>query len=377
MPKIRIVEKDMTNALASVAGENVIFLVDSGLSEIVEINSLSDLEKQTNLTKKAIMEKILRRGGKIIAAGSYASAKEFLSDRNQFDVKILLVDEGSVSQQSGGESGDEDVDVSDLTAALEIAEKRKDVAVFYGKTHAKYFPAEEELLSQEMSSTDAFVNTEYRKYLGKFVLPFVAKSLVADEQTVAESAVLSYLKMVADGNAEWLAFAGSKRGVVPGATNCGYLTEDEIDELQPSSVAQGEIAFAMNPICKVNPWGIRIWGSRTGMPLGGDDKTMGLVAQSFANIRILICDIKKKLYSAAREFQFEPDTDVLWVNFTGKVNVLLEEMKQSYGIAGYKWIQETTPDRAKIKAKLRIIPIEPVEDFDLTLELADSLEVAE
>ena len=34
-------------------------------------------------------------------------------------------------------------------------------------------------------------------------------------------------------------------------------------------------------------------------------------------------------------------------------------------------------ERAKIKATLKIVPIEAVEDFDLTIELADSLEVAE
>ena len=52
-------------------------------------------------------------------------------------------------------------------------------------------------------------------------------------------------------------------------------------------------------------------------------------------------------------------------------------MKQSYGIAAYRWIREETTERAKIKAILRIVPIEAVEDFDLTVELADSLEVAE
>ena len=52
-------------------------------------------------------------------------------------------------------------------------------------------------------------------------------------------------------------------------------------------------------------------------------------------------------------------------------------MVQSYGIAGYKWIKEETSEKAKLKAILRIIPIEAIEDFDLTLELTDSLEVTE
>ena len=39
-------------------------------------------------------------------------------------------------------------------------------------------------------------------------------------------------------------------------------------------------------------------------------------------------------------------------------------------------IKETS-EKAKLKAILRIIPIEAIEDFDLTLELTDSLEVTE
>ena len=142
--------------------------------------------------------------------------------------------------------------------------------------------------------------------------------------------------------------------------------------------------IAINPIVNMNPWGMRIWGNRTCLPNKNvlnagtpDPNSDQLVASSFANVRILICDIKKALYKAARRCQFEQNSDVLWVNFTSQVNTLLEEMKQSYGIVGYRWTREATTERAKIKAILRIVPIEAVEDFDLTVELADSLEVAE
>ena len=102
---------------------------------------------------------------------------------------------------------------------------------------------------------------------------------------------------------------------------------------------------------------MRIWGNRTCLPntnvltTGEDLKwadgavanvsdistdTDQLVASSFANIRILLCDIKKALYKASRSRQFEQNSDVLWVNFTSQVNPLLEEMKQSYGISAYR-----------------------------------------
>ena len=44
---------------------------------------------------------------------------------------------------------------------------------------------------------------------------------------------------------------------------------------------------------------------------------------------------------------------------------------------GYKLIKEATNKKGTLKAKIRIIPVEAVEDFDLTIELADSLEIVE
>ena len=69
------------------------------------------------------------------------------------------------------------------------------------------------------------------------------------------------------------------------------------------------------------------------------------------------------------ETNVRQNNDVLWVNFQASVNGLLEEMKQSYGIAGYKWVQEATTERAKLKAILKIVPIEPVEPITAILLL--------
>ena len=49
-------------------------------------------------------------------------------------------------------------------------------------------------------------------------------------------------------------------------------------------------------------------------------------------------------------------------------------MKNNSGIQGYKIIRQTTDERAKLKCKIKIIPIEAVEDFDLTVEINDSFE---
>ena len=48
-------------------------------------------------------------------------------------------------------------------------------------------------------------------------------------------------------------------------------------------------------------------------------------------------------------------------------------MKNSQGIEDYKITKVATSEKATLKATIRVIPIEAVEYFDLTVELADSL----
>ena len=49
-------------------------------------------------------------------------------------------------------------------------------------------------------------------------------------------------------------------------------------------------------------------------------------------------------------------------------------MKADQGIRDYKIVKvrEANPKKATLKAKIRIIPIEAVEDFDLEVSLEDS-----
>ena len=47
-------------------------------------------------------------------------------------------------------------------------------------------------------------------------------------------------------------------------------------------------------------------------------------------------------------------------------------MKGDQGIQDYKFIKVKTASKATLKAIIRIIPIEAVEDFDISLTLEDS-----
>ena len=55
------------------------------------------------------------------------------------------------------------------------------------------------------------------------------------------------------------------------------------------------------------------------------------------------------------------------------ITPLLDQMQTSGGINGYQIKKEKSIKKATLKATIRIIPIEAVEDFDITLELADDL----
>lgn len=247
-------------------------------------------------------------------------------------------------------------------------------------------------MSTDIPSSDkGFYSDEQKQPVGKYAIPYYSTGIhkVGDSKTTLkanEAYILAFLNNLNNGYATWQAVAGATRGAIPGDYVVdGYLKESEIDNMQLRLYVDDATSVAINPIVNMNPWGMRIWGNRTCLPnknvMGeGDQPSKAsdqLVASSFANVRILICDIKKALYKAARSCQFEQNSDVLWVNFTSQVNTLLEQMKQGYGIAAYKWIREESTERAKLKATLKVVPLEAVEDFDLSIELADSLEVAE
>lgn len=99
----------------------------------------------------------------------------------------------------------------------------------------------------------------------------------------------------------------------------------------------------------------------------------GLKFSHFLNIRQLCCTLKQVLYEATRKFTFEPNSDLLWINFVNAIKPTLEAMKADQGISGYKISRVATDKKALLVAKVRIVPIEAVEDFDLSIYLEDSL----
>lgn len=185
---------------------------------------------------------------------------------------------------------------------------------------------------------------------------------------------------------DWFAISGSTRGVTPLAKfiPLNKYGDADVDLLEPRSAGdnnKNNNHIGINAICNVRPYGDIIWGNRTmhplSIPLTGNGDTIQLVASDFLNIRSLCCDIKKTLYRAARRYTFDPNSDTLWFNFKSGITPLLEDMKANDGIRDYQILKVPTTKKALLAARIIISPIEAVEDFDLTIELSDSIEVVE
>lgn len=170
--------------------------------------------------------------------------------------------------------------------------------------------------------------------------------------------------------AEWYAVAGYTRGI------CGkpikYLTKTfgdvDVNTLCPRVVNDYATGAAINLII-TERGNYYLWGNRTAEPL----TNKGLIFSHFLNIRQLCCTLKQVLYEATRKFTFEPNSDLLWINFVNAIKPTLEAMKADQGISGYKISRVATDKKALLVAKVRIVPIEAVEDFDISIYLEDSL----
>ncbi len=174
-----------------------------------------------------------------------------------------------------------------------------------------------------------------------------------------------YLNALAESiktNVDWLAIAGVSRGLVP---NIKQLTQDIT-----SAVVEEwskEKGISINPITYINPYGYTIWGNRT-----LNDNNHELVATSFLNCRLLITEVKRALYNAAIKYMFENDSNVLWVNFKSLVEKTLEKMVANNGLQKYSVVKEVSKERATLTATVTIWLIEPIEKFNLTVNITDS-----
>lgn len=200
---------------------------------------------------------------------------------------------------------------------------------------------------------------------GAMFSPWCAYNINGIDITLPAS--VAYLEAVASGivnNPIWYAMAGLQRGLVSGAPIVIYGEEF-------ANTLTTKTGASVNPIAYVNGV-VTIWGNRTLFNNEGS-----LKASSFLNIRNLCTRLKKQLYVSAKSILFEQNTDRLWFNFKSQLVAILDNMKTGQGISGYKVIKLQATERGQVRALIRIVPIEAVEEVDLTIELRDTLTVEE
>ena len=306
-------------------------------------------------------------------------------DKSKYDLRFIYL---------GGFCNTDSHD-SACTAAITCAGNRGDALAVIAAPYNKKKAADiNTWINTSLSSTlgakinrkgVTFAATDNNESYGQYAAIFTPqlKTSIVDINNKAVSpfkidAAWNYLSAFAKqlGNyAPWYATAGSLRGGSSyNFTPMVKYGESDIDLLQKREYSENT-SYATNLVTEIRPYGNILWGNRTMCPL--DSTSTQLRAASFLNIRQLCITLKKTLYRAARRFTYEPNSDVLWVNFKSQITPLLDEMKANQGIRGYQLSKLSTNKKAVLAANIKIIPIEAVEDFDLTIELTDSIEVSE
>lgn len=417
MPKINIIEKDLTTSNSTTYDDFVVaVLAIPAITPTTEEQATPVLVSNNSGNKEAItfdafaasyygtstssygystMKELVKERGMTALFVPYSSEEsledEFdktifakLADRSLYDIRFILTGEAKSVKASknaircAAKRGDA-IALIDIPAQIEPEES--------GTEPTKLDTAEKISKYIENNFTDETITRTYTDgssvqeniyaYAAAFSPAFKYGS--SETQLDATTGYLAAFATYITRFPEWFATAGSIRGVMPYQNVKPTIKLGEI-EINEFLTTRNGTKKACNPISLVRPYGNIIYGNRTMFDTLAADVAefgTGLRASHFLNIRQLCCTLKKVIYRAARRFTFEPNTDVLWVNFCEAIRPTLEKMRTSQGIRAYSIQREVTTEKALLKAKIVISPIEAVEDFDFTVELADEVVVSE
>lgn len=278
---------------------------------------------------------------------------EFLKDYNAYNVEVLTMGAPSIIPDTF------DTDLANYL--IDICGSRKDCfAIIDYSTDVS-----DTMISVKQALNDS-ITSAWTQYAAAFV----------DWDTnTGMPGSYTYLMKLADANVggkRWDSVSGVQRGVVNSIYNGSVI---KMDKYTLDNVIQTKVGRSYNGIVKVRPYGWTIWGDRT---LLANNEGTGLKATSFLSIRLMICDIVKRAYNAAINNTFESNNDITWTNYKLEIQALLDRMVASGKLASYKLVRKATTDRAKIACIIRLVPNEPVEDFDIYIDLQNgSAEVTE
>lgn len=304
-------------------------------------------------------------------------ALDEFKDRNLFNIKFITTGGYANKGKLKADSIEDDGLALD-EKLVEIASERGDAIALV--EFRELFKDKTELLT-ELSNINSTDDYSYAAAFFPWCKFTVSATGTSTEYNMPAS--FAYLMAYANSvknNANWFAAAGVIRGEIPNLVRPLFDVGESL-----MHVLQGDYAYdsnkyltiRVNPIYNAGTYGYRIWGNRV-FDDTSSNGVLQMMYRNFLNVRVLLCDIKKQIFHAAMRTTFEPNDDIVWINFKGLANTLLERMVSGRGLRWYKWTKEKADDKAKIKATLTIRPIEAVESFDINIILTeDETTVAE
>ena len=420
MPKIRINEIDNTGSVQYDDSGNSVFILGPAVkggtvpSEAIVLSRVSELDGNEHISKTY---DIGDEEGEAPASVSYLAAKALLSlgigvvyklldakaikqnseavfkaiaeaeDRTKYDIRFIFLGDFADSDAYNNNG-------TDLTKAYahawQSAAKRGDCIALLDAPKdttavgdiRTFVDGVATMANGEFTGKGAYANIKNGETFAAAFAPWLTLKIDATEIEAPGS--LGYLLAFAHSvrsNPVWYSAAGTFRGVIPELVkpNVKFSNADcEILQARSTTAEVGlgdendNVGRAINPIALVNPYGYVVWGNRTLRDNKAAEKG-NLPATAFLNVRVLATELSKTVYRAARRYTFEQNSNVLWANFKSMVVPLLDRMQSGNGINGYRIARLASDRRGLLKARITIIPIEAVEDFDIEITMENSI----
>lgn len=312
-------------------------------------DNLFDLMNSDPLTKKSIFREVL--------------------DVNEFDIKFITTGAHApviVSQ-------DEETGECTFTFAENVVLNMIDVASTRGDALAMVDGWDEQSVNPDNNSLYDVLHESGPWVNGTYAAAFAPW---AHYSTTTSTDVLlppsyGYLCAYANSiktNGSALAIAGVTRGLVPKLKSLSLQPTERLSNAIADSWQAKDDVANVNGITYIRNYGYCLWGNRT---LHDNAETKGLVDTSFLSIRVMLCDLKKRLRNVAIRLLFEQNNDVLWGNFLFGVVPILERLKGIAAISNYKIIHIPTDDKTKLKAVIRLVTVKPLEEIEIGIVMVD------
>ena len=177
---------------------------------------------------------------------------------------------------------------------------------------------------------------------------------------------IAYLEAVATAQrtySPWYAVAGPTRGALPNVSETAVQLGQGVSENLNDAL--------INPISKYRNYGYVINGNNI-LNSAATSRTY-----SQLSVRMAINAAVSSIFSICQSLTFQPNTSVLWAEFTGRVTQVLDGIKATEGITKYEVTMDdttmTAADRnnGRVRGVVKIWPTLAAEEFVIDFEIAN------